>query len=53
MTRFAKQYAAPPAYTVGAAIAPLSPTVTGSVTSCSVNPAIPPGLSINGITDIV
>ncbi len=46
-------YPSPSSATVGAAIAPLSPTVTGSVTTYSVAPALPPGLSLNATTGII
>src|SRR5262245_54287188 len=37
-------YPSPQTYVVGAAITPLNPTVTGTVTSYSVSPALPAGL---------
>lgn len=40
-------YPSPRTYTVGVAIAALSPTVTGTVTAYSVAPALPTGLSLN------
>jgi polyhydroxybutyrate depolymerase len=40
-------YPGPQTYTVGAAIATLTPTVTGGVTSWSVAPALPGGLALN------
>lgn len=40
-------YAGPQTYTVGVAIAPLSPTVSGSVASYGVSPALPAGLMLN------
>jgi hypothetical protein len=40
-------YSSPQVYPLGTAIAPLSPTVTGTVTSYSVAPALPAGLSID------
>ena len=46
-------YPAPPAFNVGAAIAQLAPTVTGSVTSYTVAPALPAGISINAGTGII
>lgn len=46
-------YAAPPAFTVNTAIAVLTPTVTGTVTSYSVAPALPAGLQINGATGAI
>ena len=39
--------------TVGVAIAPDVPTVTGSVTSFSVSPALPAGLSLDGTTGTI
>jgi hypothetical protein len=46
----ALSYASPQKYTVGTAIASLSPTVTGTVTSYSTAPSLPSGLSINSQT---
>lgn len=43
-------YPSPQMFTVGTAIAPLSPTVTGVVTEYSVAPALPTGLSLNTAT---
>jgi trimeric autotransporter adhesin len=43
-------YPSPQNYTVGVAIAPINPTVTGSVTSFSVSPALPAGLSLDSST---
>ena len=40
-------YASPQTYVVGTAIAVLSPTVTGSVNSYAVAPALPAGLALN------
>ncbi len=40
-------YPAPPSWTVGTAIVPLTPTVTGSVSTWSVAPALPAGLSLD------
>ena len=42
-----RSYPSPQTYTVGMAIAAISPTVSGAVTSYSVSPALPAGLSIN------
>jgi hypothetical protein len=47
------QYPAPPAFVVQQAITPLSPTVTGQVSTYSVNPALPTGLTINGMTGVI
>ncbi|HEY3516246.1 MAG TPA: putative Ig domain-containing protein [Gammaproteobacteria bacterium] len=43
----ALSYPSPQSYTVGVAIAPLNPSVTGSVTTFTVSPALPPGLALN------
>jgi hypothetical protein len=43
-------YLSPHTFTIGTAIAPLAPSVTGSVTSYSVAPALPAGLSLNSST---
>lgn len=43
-------YVSPQAYTVNAAITPLSPTVSGTVSSYSVAPTLPAGLSLNTTT---
>ncbi|MEZ5457847.1 MAG: PHB depolymerase family esterase [Steroidobacteraceae bacterium] len=40
-------YPGPQTYTVGTAITPLQPTVTGTVTGWSVAPALPGGLTLN------
>jgi len=46
-------YPAVPALTVGMAIAPLTPTVTGSVTTYTVSPGLPAGLTLNGTTGVI
>lgn len=46
----ALSYASPQTYNVGAAITPLTPTVTGTVTSYAVSPALPAGLSLDTTT---
>jgi hypothetical protein len=46
----ALSYASPQNYDVGTAITPLDPTVTGTVTSYSVAPALPAGLSLDAAT---
>ena len=46
----ALSYAAEASYNVGAAITPLDPTVTGTVTSYGVTPALPAGLSLDTTT---
>lgn len=46
-------YPVPPAFTVGTAITPLAPSVTGTPTSYSVSPALPTGLSISATTGII
>jgi hypothetical protein len=43
-------YASPQVYEVGTAIAALDPTVTGTVASYTVSPALPAGLSLDGTT---
>lgn len=40
-------------FLVGQAITPLTPTVTGSVTTYSISPALPSGLSINAATGVI
>jgi hypothetical protein len=40
-------------YGVGTAITPNNPTVTGTVTTYSVNPTLPPGLSISASTGVI
>lgn len=46
----ALSYPSPQTYVVGGAIAPLNPTVTGAVTSYSVSPALPAGLTLDTST---
>ncbi len=46
-------YQSPPPYTVNKAIAPLTPLVSGPVTSYTVNPSLPPGLTINATTGVI
>jgi N-acetylneuraminic acid mutarotase len=46
-------YPTPPTFTVGQAITPLTPTVTGSVSSYSVSPALPGGLSLSPSTGVI
>jgi hypothetical protein len=46
----ALSYASPQIYVLGTAITPISPTVTGTVDSYSVTPALPAGLTIDGAT---
>jgi hypothetical protein len=46
----ALSYPGPQTYVAGAAITPLTPTVTGTVTSFSVSPALPAGLALNTST---
>ena len=46
-------YPNPSSATVGTAITPLSPTVTGTVATYSVTPALPPGLSLNATTGVI
>jgi hypothetical protein len=47
------QYAAPPPFTIKRAIAPLKPTVVGSVTSYSVSPALPAALSLDSSSGVI
>ncbi|MGO9038591.1 MAG: putative Ig domain-containing protein [Steroidobacteraceae bacterium] len=46
-------YPSPTTVTLGTAISPLSPSVTGAVTSYSVTPALPVGLSLDAMTGII
>ena len=43
-------YSSPHTYQVGSTIAPISPTVTGTVSSYTVLPALPAGLSLDPLT---
>lgn len=47
------RYSTPPAFVINTAIAPLTPTVVGEVTSYSVSPALPAGLSLNTTTGVI
>jgi oligogalacturonide lyase len=49
----ALSYTSPVQTTVGTAITPLSPTVTGTVSSYSVSPALPAGLSLDTTTGMI
>ena len=49
----ALSYISPAQVTAGAAMTPLAPTVTGIVSSYSVNPALPTGLAIDSSTGII
>jgi len=46
-------YSDPLTFTAGTAIAPASPTVTGVVTTYTVTPALPAGLTLNGTTGVI
>src|SRR5690606_38673634 len=46
-------YSSPLTATEGPAINALNPTVTGTVTSYSVNPALPAGLTLNTTTGVI
>jgi hypothetical protein len=46
-------YPTPPAFAVGAAITPLTPTVTGTVTGYTISPALPAGLTLNATTGVI
>jgi hypothetical protein len=47
------QYSSPNTFTVGQAISPLNPTVTGSISSYSVAPALPNGLTLDATTGVI
>jgi N-acetylneuraminic acid mutarotase len=47
------KYPAAPAFVVDTAITPLTPTVTGTVTSYGVSPGLPAGLSLNTTTGVI
>jgi hypothetical protein len=47
------QYSAVPAFVIGKTITPLTPTVTGQVTSYSATPPLPLGLSLNPSTGVI
>src|SRR5271170_2458743 len=47
------KYPAAPAFVVNTAITPLTPTVVGQVTSYSVSPALPAGLSLNTASGVI
>src|SRR5689334_1840828 len=49
----ALSYSSPQSYTVGTAITALMPTVTGTVTTYAVSPALPAGLAIDGTTGAI
>jgi len=49
----ALSYRGPQTYDVGTAIIPLSPKVTGVVTSYTVSPALPPGLTLNSVAGVI
>src|ERR1700691_6180726 len=46
-------YGSVPAFTINKAITPLTPTVVGAVTSYSVTPALPAGLSLDTTTGMI
>lgn len=46
-------YTTPNVYTTGVTITSLIPSVTGSITSYTISPALPSGLSINGTTGVI
>jgi hypothetical protein len=46
-------YPTAPTFAVGTTIAPLTPTVSGNVTTYSVSPALPAGLSLNTSTGVI
>jgi len=47
------QYSTPPAFVVQTTITPLTPTVSGQVTSYSVSPALPAGISLDPGTGVI
>lgn len=47
------KYTSPNLFPIGSAIAPLQPTVSGTVTQYSVAPALPAGLTINSTSGVV
>lgn len=47
------KYPTPPAFVVSNAITPLTPTVVGEVTSYSVSPALPAGLTLKTTTGVI
>ncbi len=49
----ALSYVTPPPFVLGVAIAPLSPSVTGRVSSYSVSPALPAGLQLSRRTGVI
>ncbi|MHA8055590.1 putative Ig domain-containing protein [Aquirufa nivalisilvae] len=49
----ALSYTTPNVYTVGSTITNLNPTVTGTVTSYSISPGLPTGLSFNTTTGVI
>jgi len=49
----ALSYTSPNSFAANSAITPLSPTVTGTVTTYSVSPALPTGLSLNTTTGVI
>ena len=46
-------YSIPVVFTIGQPIADMLPTVTGTVTNYTINPALPTGLNINATTGII
>jgi hypothetical protein len=52
-TKIPLTYPTPNTFTVGTAITALNPTVTASVTSYSVSPTLPSGLSLNTVNGII
>ncbi|HEX9981561.1 MAG TPA: putative Ig domain-containing protein [Flavobacterium sp.] len=46
-------YNSPNTFTIGTAITPLTPTVTGNVAHYSISPSLPDGLQINNATGII
>src|ERR1700761_9310832 len=46
-------YPSPPVFTVGQAITPLTPTVTGTVSSYAVSPGLPAGLALDATSGVI
>jgi len=49
----ALSYTQPAVFTVGQPITPLSPTVTGRVSSYAISPTLPAGISLNTTTGVI
>jgi gliding motility-associated-like protein len=49
----ALSYTSPNTFTMGTAIAPLQPAITGTVASYSISPSLPAGLTLNTTTGVI